>query len=216
MNFIIARPAYFVICFCVLFVSACSVTSYLNLYHPADAEKKSPLSSIPSKTILLQVEDHRPSDSRDLIGYKWNPYSLKNAQGGALKSERPVTDVLYDALLSEFKQNSHEISMSEADGYEMLIKVRLKKFWINNRVIPFSRTELISTIVADIDFIKAQSGDALLTETINTTYRVPFNLNLKSTYQNALNDALKEFVREFSFNSNILEALNNTGSRDTN
>jgi hypothetical protein len=106
------------------------------------------------------------------------------------------------------------MATSERGGHGVLIEVRLEEFWVYCPAVNFFsfRTVLIGTIVAEIDFTEAQSSEPLLTETINATYHYPFPLNLTTYYRNALNATLEEFVREFSFDSKVLEALGGLGS----
>jgi len=192
---------YLIISFYVLVISGC--TFAVNLSHQTDSEKKSPLSGIPPKVFSLEIEDHRPSDSPEVIGYAWNGISCATP----FTSNKPVTDVLYDALLNEFTQNNHEIYKNKINDCEAIIKVRIFDFFLNCR-LKTGEVALISTIKVEVDIIQPPDN-VILTKPINTIFQVPFTWNIKSAYENALNDGLKEFIREFSFDSDIHEALRN-------
>src|SRR5688572_13029155 len=89
------------------------------------ATKKGPLSTVPSKTISLRVNDQRPQEERVEVGRLYN-----NFGGVARKIESvpAVTNVIRDTLKSEFEHNGHRV-VDATQNADFQIDVDLKRFF---------------------------------------------------------------------------------------
>src|SRR6266498_276081 len=92
-------------CVTGLLVSGCG-TNHIKLAYTAQPGTKGPLSTIKPISLALQVNDGRDLAERD------RQADLKNGYGmtiGSAVSEKDITQVLFDALKSEFENNGHKI-----------------------------------------------------------------------------------------------------------
>ncbi len=191
--------------------SGCAYTNErLDVSYQPIAEKKSPLSGIPGRKLALHVEDERPEDSRDRVGVKKNGLGMVSAK---ILSNEPVTHVLYYALEREFNNNGHQIIDAEIGACDAVVKIQIRKFWSEVRVhVLVSDLQMIGTISAGVVVLHAPTGSELLSTQINAT--VQHQMGLAPAYESILNEALKEFVHNFAFDSHILTALQHAGKDD--
>lgn len=168
-------------------------------------ETKSPLMTIKPITIALQVEDQRNPEEQDRVGDRKNNLGMVTA---SVKSKKEVTVVLYDALKNELENNGHKIVNTKEDKYDAFIKVLLKKYWSDFKT-HFFDIEMIGTINADVSIQKPQNGSVIFSKVITSTFRESKQMATEGAFKSVLNGVLVEFVRSFSRDPGILEALKN-------
>ncbi len=171
--------------------------------YSSDPARKSPLQSVPSTQVALDVEDHRTESERDRVGNRRNGYGGVSA---SVQAGKPVTDIFRDALRSELQNNGHRVSNETADGGDRRIKVAIKRFWSENRMNFFDIT-VSGTAHADITVTDSKTGKPLTTRPVSSTIEESRQIASESSYQDLLNRALSEFIRAFSRDPEILNAL---------
>jgi hypothetical protein len=165
--------------------------------------KRSPLSTISSLAISIQVEDQRNPGEQDRVGDKKNNFGSVTAK---VLSDKIPTIILYDALKAELENNAHKIVQTEDRKADALIKIGLKRYW-SDFAVHFFDIEMKGTLDADIAILNGTDQNQLVSKPLNGTFRESRQIALEGAFENALNGALFEFIRTFSRDPNVLDAL---------
>jgi uncharacterized lipoprotein YajG len=188
--------------FTLVLLSGCAfTTAHVNLSYSPDS--KSPLMTIETKRVALQVEDHRPPEEKDKIGNKKNGFGMVTA---SVQSNKEVTAVLYDSLKNELENNGHKIVNSKDDSYDIFINVLLNKYWCDAKP-HFFDVEMIGIVSAQISIQDPRNAEVVLSKSITGTSRESRQIATDGNYESVLNGALAEFVRHFSRDNDILKAI---------
>src|SRR5581483_731257 len=195
-----------------LVLSACVFSNAnVNLAYKPVEGSKSPLSTVKPLKIALVVEDQRPIAERESIGNKRNGYGSVTAQ---VKSNSDVLTVFSDALKTELGNNGHSVVADKEPLYDVMLRVQLKRYWTDS-VIHFWDVELVGTINSDFVLGKRDGDKPILSQPGQGTFRESRQFVTDSAYENVLNGALSEFVRNFSRDPNIIKALQQAGQTAT-
>ena len=185
-------------------VSGCALTdAHVNPGFTPESGKRSPLSTISSLAISIQVEDQRNPGERDRVGDKKNNFGTVTAK---VLSDKVPTTILYDALKAEFENNAHKIVQTEDRKADALIKIGLKRYW-SDFAVHFFDIEMKGTLDADIAILSGIDQNQLASKPLNGTFRESRQIALEGAFEGALNGALFEFIRTFSRDPNVLDAL---------
>jgi uncharacterized lipoprotein YehR (DUF1307 family) len=133
----------------------------------------------------------------------------KNGFGSVMArvlSDKVPTTILYDALKAEFENNAHKIVQTEDRKADALIKIGLKRYW-SDFAIHFFDIEMKGTLDADIAILNGIDQNQLASKPLNGTFRESRQIVLEGAFEGALNGALFEFIRTFSRDPNVLDAL---------
>lgn len=187
----------------LVLLSGCALTTaHVDLSYSADSSK-SPLMTIETKRIALQVEDHRIAEEKDKVGNKKNGFGMVTA---SVRSNQEVTTVVYDSLKDEFENNGHKVVNSKDDSHDVFITVLLNKYW-GDPTIHFFDIEMIGTVSAQVSIQDPKNDEVTLCKSITGTSRESWQMALDSAYESVLNGALAEFVRHFSRDTEIIKAI---------
>lgn len=191
-----------------LFLSAlCGCASTLDLGYRPEQNAKSPLSTIAPMIIRLQVDDTRAVEDRNQVGPKSKGSSIISSSILS-KTEPPV--VLYDALKAEFMNNGHTVIDSPGSSADVVLIVALERYWID--MIPhFLDVEVIGILNTGLQFRDPKNDSILLTRPHNSTQRESQMFGTERAFQSVLDRTLVEYIRSFSRDPNILEALKKAG-----
>jgi len=116
-------------CLAVL-LPACAGNIILNPDYRPEAKSKAPLASVPSlKVRLLDFEDKRSETMvSNLIGRRDAAFEVPM---GDVLSERPVSEIMRDAVANELMGNGHTIVTHNED---VSIRGKVLKFWVGTDV----------------------------------------------------------------------------------
>jgi uncharacterized lipoprotein YajG len=179
-----------------LLVGCASPNGRVNPTYTPD--KKSALSTLKPLTVLLQLEDQRPPEERAQVGKRGK---------GKILSSKDAPLVLRDALKAEFEQNGHRVVGAPPDTADASVKVQLKRFFSDFK-LHLMNGEVIATIVTDVTVNRPPQKCIVDALPLNTTFHKAFAFAGKdSVYEAAINEALAEYVRSFSIDLKITEAL---------
>jgi hypothetical protein len=182
----------------------CALTdAHVNPGFTPEPGKKSPLSTINSLAISIQVEDQRNPAEQDRVGDKKNGFGSVTAK---VLSDKVPTTILYDALKAEFENNAHKIVQAEDRKADALIKIGLKRYW-SDFAIHFFDIEMKGTLDANIAISNGIDQNRLASKPLNSTFRESRQIALEGAFESALNGALFEFIRSFSRDPIVLDAL---------
>lgn len=179
-------------------------TARVDLNYAPDAAKKSPLSTLKPTTIALQVDDQRELSEQGRVGNKKNNLGMVTA---AVETKKEVTSVIYDALKHELENNNHKVIAVPKDSVtDLIIVAKLKKYW-SDFVMHFFDIEMTGTIIADVSIVSPQTNTVLGQKTVNGTFTESRQMALDGAFESALNGALAEFIRAFSRDPTLLDAI---------
>lgn len=189
---------------CILSISGCvNMTANINPVYKPLPGNTSPLQTIRPLNVVLQVEDQRPSYEQKRIGDRRGGFGKIIA---GVNSTRSAPVILEEALASEFTNNGHLILATQSTAADRIVRVSVKKCWTENRVDLFNVT-VMGSIVSDVTIIDPTTATALVSRVISGNSTDSHQLALESSYEEALNKALVDFVRSFSRDPQILNAL---------
>ena len=169
-------------------------------YYTPESGKRSPLSTINPLAISLQVEDQRPPGEQDSVGEP-----IIGLRIAKMVSDKDPTAILYNALIAEFENNGHRIVKSEDGKADAVIKIALKRYW-SDRIRHYFDIEMKGTLDTDIAILNGIDQNQLVSKPFNSTYRGSF-MKAFVDFNSALKGALLEFIRSFSRDPNVLDAL---------
>jgi uncharacterized lipoprotein YehR (DUF1307 family) len=185
-------------------LAGCALTdAHVNPGFTPESGKRSPLSTISSLAISIQVEDQRNPGEQDRVGDKKNNFGSVTAK---VLSDKVPTTILYDALKAEFENNAHKIVLAEDRKADALIKIGLKRYW-SDFAVHFFDIEMKGTLDADIAILNGIDQNQLASKPLNGTFRESRQIALEGAFEGALNGALFEFIRTFSRDPDVLDAL---------
>jgi hypothetical protein len=189
---------------CALFLPGCAFTdAHVNPGYLVEPGKRSPLGTIPPMAISIQVEDQRNLSEQDRVGDKKNNFGSVTAK---VISDKAPTAILYDALKAEFEANNHKVQKSEDGNVDARLKVGLKRYW-GDFAVHFFDIEMKGTLETDIALLKGVEQDQLVSKPFNSTFRESRQMALDGAFEDALKGALLEYIRSFSRDPNVLDAL---------
>lgn len=203
MNTRLHRSAILPLLFLITLSGCAFSEAHVRPDYTPDAGKKSPLSTISPLMISILVEDQRNPSERDRVGDKKNGYGSVTAK---VLSDKQPTTILYDALKAECENNAHQIVKSKDGKADALIKIGLKRYW-TDFAIHFFDIEMKGMLDTEIAISNGTDQNPLASKPLNSAYRESRQMALDSAFESALNGALLEFIRNFSRDPSVLEAL---------
>ena len=197
------NPTVLSMVFCMGLTGCVLSTGHVNPDYIPESGKRSPLSTINPLTISLQIEDQRPPGEQNRVGDKKNNFGMVMAQ---VVTDKDPTAILYDALKAEFENNAHKIVKPEDGKTNALVKIALKRYW-SDFAVHFFDIEMKGTLDTDIAILNGVDQSQLVSRPLNSTYRESRQMAFDEAFESALKGALLEFIRSFSRDPNVLDAL---------
>jgi hypothetical protein len=183
-----------------LALSACAYgDAKLALAYDASTAKAGVLSEAPATTIYLtDVEDRRVEKER--IGYKRNGFGAKTAD---IVSDRPVPEIVKEALAAALEKNNHIIGGADA---RIAIKPSLTNFWFDYKT-GFVSVEFFGQVQAELSVVDQSSGATVYSEIFDGYYSEKTGGGLKKTWQRVMNAALADLISKVNLSSGLKDAL---------
>ncbi|ULA67977.1 MAG: hypothetical protein LZF62_310049 [Nitrospira sp.] len=186
-----------------------STDAHVTPVYTVEPGKKSPLSTIPPLAVAVQVEDQRNQFELDRVGNKKNGYGQNMAK---VIPDKAPADILREALKAELEANSHKVVAPGVTQADALVKVGLKRFW-SEATIHFFDIEMVSTLETDIGILNGTGQDKLSSKPLTSTFRDSRQFAGEGAFEDSLKGALLEYVRTFSRDPAVLDALRAVGPR---
>lgn len=180
----------------------------INVHYTPDPAHKSPLETLKPLIVSVSAVDLRDKPERDRVGNRKNGFGQAVAPV-VLKSQEPIA-LVQEALQQEFNNNGIQVVDSTSAVPHKTITAKLKKYWVENKMNFFDIT-MHSTISADIVIEDNPPSNRASTHSITGTAEDSRQLALESAYEETLNEAMKEFIHNFSRDTAVLSTLR--GSR---
>ncbi len=192
-------------------LQGCALTdAHIDLTYLPAAGAKSPLGTISSLQVALQVEDQRPADERQWVGNKRNGYGMVTAW---VKSNKEVISVIYDALKNELVSNGHRVVDVKGAPSDIGVIVGLKRYW-SDISIRFWDVEVTGTLNADVNIRDPRKNATFLSRPVQSAFREGHAIATDGAFETVLNGALSEFIRSFARDPAILKALRDALKKD--
>jgi ABC-type uncharacterized transport system auxiliary subunit len=181
-------------------LSACAYgDAKLALAYDGSTAKAGVLSEAPATTIYLaDVEDRRVEKQR--IGYKRNGFGAKTAD---IVSERPVPEIVEEALASALQKNGHILGGPEE---RFAIKPALTNFWFDYKT-GFVTVEFYGQVQTELSVVDQSTGTAIYSEVFDGYYSEKTGGGLKKTWQRIMNAALADLVSKINLSEGLKDAL---------
>lgn len=196
---------FILVCLISLILGGCAAN--VTVHYAPDPAHKSPLETLKPLSVSILAEDLRDEAERAQVGSRKNGFGQAVAPV-VLKSQEPVA-LVQEALQKEFNHNGIQIVEVASTAPHKAITAKLKKYWVENRV-NFFDISMHSTISADIVIEDIPPTGRTSTHSITGTAQDSRQLALESAYEETLNEAMTEFVHNFSRNPGLLSSLRNS------
>jgi len=203
MNSLLNKLLVILLLLCAISSGCAFSPAHLNLDYQSELGKKSPLSTIKPLTVSLNVEDQRVAGERDRVGNKKNGFGMVTAK---VESNKEVGAIIYDAIKAELETNGHKVVSSKDSQPDVTINTRLVKYWGETNV-RFFEIEMVATLNADISVLNPRNNSIAVSQPIEATFRESRQIATDGAFESVLNGALAEFIRAFSREPSLLEAL---------
>lgn len=184
----------------LVLLGGCAFTkATLNVGYTDAMATRGPLSSVtPRRIDVGAFADKRPETER--IGYKRNMYGTKTAD---IVTTKPVSDIVKDALATEFRKNGHDVTTANRD---LVLSGDITTFWFEFQV-NFWSVEFFGTSAVTLNVVDGKSGTTLLTRNYQGHYTEKSGGGLDATWERVMNEALQRMVREISTDVQLIRVL---------
>jgi curli biogenesis system outer membrane secretion channel CsgG len=182
-----------------LLAGGCAFTdATLRVRYDEAATGRGPLSAVePRRVEISPFTDKRPEI--DKIGNKKNAFGQKTAK---IFAERPVTDIVRDALVAEFAKNGHRLDGSP----QFKVAGEVTTFWFNTNIGAFT-VEFVGTVGVALNVVDTRTGATVLSRPYQGNYNERSMGGLDETWERVLNTALERMVQQVVTDPRLVEAL---------
>lgn len=186
----------------VLLGGCAAGTSTVDIGYKEAQAARGPLSTVSPRRIGIAVTDRRPLPGT-LIGFKKGEPGMPR-RIGPIVAERPIREIVHDALATELRRNNHVVVASgEADRY---LTVDAREFWLDMHqgfwAIRFSGTVAIIVTVAE-----GLAGHVLITRAYQGHAVEHGQMSREGNWKPPLDAALDRMIREAATDVRLVEAL---------
>jgi len=129
------------------------------------------------------------------------------------KTDRPVDDIVRQAIINELIRNGHEVlSPESASKASVIIDGTVRQYWAWHKMakIPHFHGHVLGHVNVDITVRFSDSG-TILTKTYNGTSDLETQGFTKRNCESALNEALLRMLKDFTMDPDLLDGLNKVG-----
>jgi len=182
-----------------LLASGCAFTdATLKVRYDEALAARGPLSSVePRRVEITPFADKRPEI--DKIGWKKNSYGMKTA---TIFSEKPVPEVVRDALALELAKNGH---LLEPDP-QVKLTGDVTEFWFHSN-IGFFTIEFVGTVGITLNVVDGKTGEVVYFRAYQGNYNEKSLGGLEGTWERVLNTALERMMHQVVTDVRLVQAL---------
>ncbi len=184
----------------VLFMGGCAFTdAKINVGYSEALASRGPLATVSPQAIeIAAVTDKRPET--DKIGYKRNGFNRKTAK---IETEKPVPEIIRDALALELKQNGHQIGGTPAT---LRLSADIMEFWLDINM-GYWTIDFVGAASLAVKVINTKDETALMERTYRGYYKTTAMGGLEGTWEHVMNTALQEMMRDIGTDVALTEAF---------
>jgi uncharacterized lipoprotein YajG len=181
-------------------VSGCDTSTPVAIHFEPNGN--GPLASVRASTILVQVEDQRPSAERDSV------YQIAADIGGTqtFYTKKPVPVIVQEALLSELSKCGHRPVTDPNAPVDVRVRIVVERFKAFLSTTAFTYT-LEAQIDAEVSLTNATKKTTIGPFHISGNYQRKSKSHQVYPPEKELSAALAEFVHNLAFDSRFVEGL---------
>lgn len=195
-----------IVCVCALATGCAFTDAKLPVEYDETNATKGPISQLePMQFSLSSFEDSREDQER--IGYKRNGYGAKTAD---ITTEKPVPDIVSDALQSAILHNGHSLS----DSGDVQIDGNVTQFWFDVDV-NFWTVRFMGTVSCELEFIDPATGNLVYEREYQGYYEKETGGGLERTWTEVMQLALENMIDSIVKDPNLRTALRKEPAQDT-
>lgn len=174
-----------------LTLAGCGGHVALKIDHTPPQEPSGALASIsPTAIKVLDFSDQRLGMEPLILGKR---YDSKQVPAGDVTIQRPVSEIVTQAVRAEFAAAGHRLV---AQGEEVVVSGVIEKFSVNTPSVSALAWDVVAEVRLVVEIKSAATGATQVTGTYETkatsrTYLNPGDKLIKSTFERALNEAMK-------------------------
>jgi hypothetical protein len=183
-----------------LVAGGCAFTdTTLKIGYDEATATRGPLSAVePRRVEIGPFFDKRPEIDR--IGYKKSGFGQKTAK---IFSERPVIDIVRDALIAEFTRNGHHRDGSP----EFKLVGEVTNFWFDTNIGAFT-IEFVGAVGMALNVMDTRTGATVLSRSYQGNYNErSMGGGFGNTWERVLNTALERMIQQIVTDPRLVEAL---------
>lgn len=190
------RVGLFGVLLSLVAASGCGVTSSgLDVRYPEAGVKRAMLASAPPRRIeIAPVADRRMETAR--IG-------SRPKDGGNIVTNRPVTDIVGEALAVEIRKNGHSVVSDRKDA---VLAAVVEEFRLDV-VAGYSATQYVGRVVIALTVADPRSGDKLLTRTYVGISRRQVEKDTDSGWRDVMDVALARTMHDLATDPELATVL---------
>jgi uncharacterized lipoprotein YajG len=172
-----------------------SGTSGLDVRYPEAGANRSMLASVAPRRIEVAAVTDRRMDQRR-IGYK--PKS-----GADIVTDRPVTDIVREALAVELGANGHAVV---GDSKDATVVAAVEEFWLDV-VAGYSTTQYVGKVAIALAVADGGSGDTLITRRYVGIKRRHGDADDATVWREVMDAALARTMHDLATDPDVVAAL---------
>ena len=186
-----------------MLASGCrSGSSGLDVRYPESGAHRAMLASIAPRRIEIgAVTDSRMDTGR--IGQR--PKS-----GANIVTDRPVTDIVREALAVELGTNGHAVV---ADKKDAVLVASVDEFWLDV-VVGYSTTQYVGKVAIGLAVADGRSGDTLVTRRYVGIKRQQADADSQTVWRQVMDAALARTMHDLATDPDVVAALGRLSSTD--
>ena len=175
----------------VLLLAGCSGHVSIKVEHTPPKEPTGAIASAPATAIkVVNFRDQRGDVEPIFLGRR---FAAMNVPMGDVTSERPVFEIVSDAVRAELAAAGHRI-VTEKEG--VVVSGVIRKFSVGTPVVTALYWDVIADVSLEIEIKSAATGAKLMSgsyeaQATERTYLNPSDKLMKSTLERALGEAMK-------------------------
>jgi uncharacterized lipoprotein YajG len=173
----------------------CARTQGLDVRYPEAGVNRALLASVPPQRVgISPVVDRRVDTSR--IG------SLPK-DGRVIVTQRPVSEIVRDALTVEVSRNGHAVL---PDAQDVVLAAEVEEFWLDV-VVGRSHAQYVGKVVLALAVVDGGNGETLFTRHYAGTKRREADAHAKDVAREVMDAALARTLHDFATDPKVVAAF---------
>jgi uncharacterized lipoprotein YajG len=191
--------AVLVVLVAALALGGCALTTAtLDLGAPGTDAPRGPLAAVPAMDVAVGPFVDKRSETA-VVGYKRNGFGNRM---GAIKSNKPVSDLVREAVATEFSRHGHRVGADSRTALEGEITT----FWTDGQ-IGFATIDLLGSISITLAAIDRSTGARLYSRSYHAEHTETVMFGTDGALERALNRAMEKLVRDVASDIGLLRVL---------
>jgi uncharacterized lipoprotein YajG len=181
--------------FVTLAVGGCAGSSSLDVGYPAAGARRAMLASVPPLRIEVTPIVDRRIDARRI--------GSEPDQGKSITTNRPVSDIVRDALVTELGTNGHAVVDA---GQDATLTGEVDEFWLD--IVPgYPDFHYVGRVALAVAVVNARTGERVVTRRYVGIRRQPGQPDSAEARRAVMDTALARTMRDLATDRELVAAL---------